>query len=229
MEERGLVGIEARSADGTEIGRISEVVVDEDGAITHVIVERDDGPDLERIEVPITSLTLDRDTDFATFHADPSDDEPGDHLGDEEAPQGYAPNQSDTDDTEHEGQFVTAPTDPDEAVSLDEEASTEADEAGGWQDEAFTTAESGYPRTDAYIDPETGEEEVGPLLKENETLKDDVDDLVVDTGLEVRAAKDGVVELTGRATSEDDLRESVEEILGLEEVRDVDTTDVEVG
>lgn len=229
MEERGLVGIEARTADGTEIGRISEVVVDEDGAITHVIVERDDGPDLERIEVPITSLTLDRDTDFATFHADPSDDEPGDHLGDEEAPQGYAPNQSDTDDTEHEGQFVTAPTDPDEAVSLDEEASTEADEAGGWQDEAFTTAESGYPRTDAYIDPDTGEEEVDPLLKENETLKDDVDDLVVDTGLKVRAAKDGVVELTGRAASEDDLRESVEEIMGLEEVRDVDTTDVDVG
>jgi hypothetical protein len=229
LEERGLVGIEARTADGTEIGRISEVVVDEDGAITHVIVERDDGPDLERIEVPITSLTLDRDVDFATFHADPSDDEPGDHLSDEEAPQGYAPNQSDTDDSEHDGQFVTTPTDPDEAVSLDEEASTEADEAGGWQDEAFTTAESGYPRTDVYIDPDTGEEEVDPLLKENETLKDDVDDLVVDTGLKVRAAKDGVVELTGRAASEDDLRESVEEIMGLEEVRDVDTTDVEVG
>jgi hypothetical protein len=229
LEERGLVGIEARTADGTEIGRISEVIVDEDGAITHVIVERDDGPDLERIEVPITSLTLDRDADFATFHADPSDDEPGDHLGDEEAPQGYAPNQSDTDDTEHEGQFVTTPTDPDEAVSLDEQASTEADEAGGWQDEEFTTAESGYPRTDAYIDPDTGEEEVDPLLKENETLKDDVDDLVVDTGLQVRAAKDGVVELTGRAASEDDLRESVEEIMGLEEVRDVDTTDVDVG
>src|SRR3712207_1392647 len=104
------------------------------------------------------------------------------------------------------GQFVTTPTDPDEAVSLDEEASTEADEAGGWQDEAFTTAESGYPRTDVYIDPDTGEEEVDPLLKENETLKDDVDDLIVDTGLQVRAAKDGVVELTGRAASEDDLR-----------------------
>ena len=229
MEERGLVGIEARTADGTEIGRISEVVVDEDGAITHVIVERDDGPDLERIEVPIASLTLDRDVDFATFHADPSDDEPGDHLGDEEAPQGYAPNQSDTEDSEHDGQFVTTPTDPDEAVSLDEEASTEADEAGGWQDEAFTTAESGYPRTDVYIDPDTGEEEVDPLLKENETLKDDVDDLIVDTGLQVRAAKDGVVELTGRAASEDDLRESVEEIMGLEEVLDVDTTDVDVG
>ena len=229
MEERGLVGIEARTADGTEIGRISEVVVDEDGAITHVIVERDYGPDLERVEVPITSLTLDRDADFATFHADPSDDEPGDHLGDEEAPQGYAPNQSDTDDAEHEGQFVTSPTDPDEAVSLDEEASTEADEAGGWQDEAFTTAESGYPRTDAYIDPDTGDEEVDPLLKESETLKDDADDLLVDTGLRARRAQDGVVELTGAAATQEDLDAVVQEIMGLEEVRDVDTTDVDVG
>ncbi len=230
MEERGLVGIEARTAGGEAFGRISEVVVDEDGAITHVIVERDDGgPELEQVEVPITSLALDRDADFATFHADPSDDEPGDHLGDEETPQGYAPNQSDTDDAEHEGQFVTTPTDPDEAVSVEAEASTEADEAGGWQDEEFTTDDSGYPRTDAYIDPDTGDEEVDPLLKENETVKDDVDDLVVDTGLRVRAVKDGVVELTGAAVSEDDLRESVDEIMGLTEVRDVDTTDVDVG
>lgn len=230
MEERGLVGIEARTADGTGIGRISEVVVDEDGAITHVVVERDDGgSELERFEVPITSLSLDRDADFATFHADPSDEEPGDHLGDEEVPQGYAPNQSDTDDAEHEGQFVTSPTDPNEAVSLDEAASTEADHAGGWQDEEFTTEDSGYPRTDAYIDPDTGDEEVDPLLKESETLKDDADNLVAGTGLKVRAVKDGVVELTGTAASGDDLRESVDEIMGLTEVRDVDTADVDVG
>ena len=231
MEERGLVGIEARTASGDAFGRISEVVVDEDGAITHVLVERDDGgPEVEMVEVPITSLALDRDVDFATFHADPSDDEPGDHLGDEEAPQGYAPNQSDAkEDTEHDGQFVTAPTDPDEAVSLDAQASTEADEAGGWQDEEFTTDDSGYPRTDVYIDPDTGEEEVDPLLKENETLKDDVDDLIVDTGLRARRAQDGVVELTGSAATREDLDAVVREIMGLEEVRDVDTTEVEVG
>jgi hypothetical protein len=231
LEERGLVGIEARTADGDAFGRISEVVVDEDGAITHVIVERDDGgPDLERVEVPITSLSLDRDVDFATFHADPSDDEPGDHLGDEEAPQGYAPNQSDAaEDTEHEGQFVTTPTDPDEAVSLDAQASTEADEAGGWQDEEFTTDDSGYPRTDVYIDPDTGEEEVDPLLRENETLKDDVDDLIVDTALKTRRTQDGVVELTGSVATREDLDSVVQEIMGLDEVRDVDTTDVDVG
>ncbi len=225
MEERGLVGLEARTADGTGIGRISEVIVDEDGAITHVLVEREE----ERFEVPITALPLDRDADFATFHADASDDEPGDHVGDEERAQGYAPNQSDVDDSEHEGQFVTTPTDPDEAVSLDEEASTEADEAGGWQDEEFTTAESGYPRTDAYIDPDTGEDQVDPLLKENETLKDDVDDLLVDTGLRVRRAQDGIVELTGSAATREDLDTVVQEIMGLDEVRDVDTTDVDVG
>ena len=229
LEERGLVGIEARTADGTEMGRISEIIQDEDGAITHVVVEREEGSELERFEVPIAGITLDRDADFATFHADPSDEEPGDHLDDEVKPQGYAPNQSDVDDSEHEGQFVTTPTDPDEAVSLDEEASTEADEAGGWQDEEFTTVESGYPRTDAYIDPDTGDEEVDPLLKENETLKDDVDDLTVDTGLRARRAQDGIVELTGSVPTQDDLDSIVREIMGLEEVREVDTTDVDVG
>jgi hypothetical protein len=230
LEERGLVGIEARTADGEAFGRITEVVVDEDGAITHVIVERDDGgSELERVEVPITSLALDRDVDFATFHADPSDDEPGDHLGDEERPQGYAPNQSDVDDGEHEGQFVTAPTDPNEAVSLEGEASTEADEAGGWQDEDSTTAESGYPRTDAYIDPDTGEEVVDPALNEGVGVGDEAARLLAGTGLEVRAVKDGVVELTGAVASGEDLRESVDEVMGLTEVREVDTTDVDVG
>ncbi|MBA2617509.1 MAG: PRC-barrel domain-containing protein, partial [Rubrobacter sp.] len=219
MEERGLVGIEARTADGEAFGRITEVVVDEDGAITHVIVERDDGgSELERVEVPITSLALDRDVDFATFHADPSDDVPGDHLGDEERPLGYAPNQSDVDDGEHEGQFVTAPTDPNEAVSLEGEASTEADEAGGWQDEDSTTAESGYPRTDAYIDPDTGEEVVDPALNEGVGVGDEAARLLAGTGLEVRAVKDGVVELTGAVASGEDLRESVDEVMGLTEV-----------
>ena len=225
MEERGLVGLEARTPGGEGIGRISEVVEDEDGAVTHVVVERGG----ERFEVPITAISLDRDADFATFHADRSDDEPGDHVGDEEAPQGYAPSESDVDDSEHEGQFVTAPTDPNEAASLDGEISTEADQAGGWQDEESTTVDSGYPRTDAYIDPDTGEEVVDPALNEGVGLGDEVARLVDGTGLGVRAVKDGVVELTGTAASEEDLRESVDEIAGLTEVREVDTTDVDVG
>lgn len=225
MDERGLVGLEARTPGGEEIGRISEVVEDEDGAVTHVVVEQEG----QRLEVPITAISLDREVDFATFHADRSDDEPGDHVGDEEAPQGYAPSESDVDDSGHEGQFVTAPTDPNEAASLDQQVSTEADEAGGWQDEDSTTVDSGYPRTDAYIDPDTGEEEVDPALNEGVGVGDEVARLIDGTGLRVRSVKDGVVELTGAAASEEDLIGSVDEIAGLTEVREVDTTDVDVG
>ena len=225
MDERGLVGLEARTPGGEEIGRISEVVEDEDGAVTHVVVEQEG----QRLEVPITAISLDREVDFATFHADRSDDEPGDHVGDEEAPQGYAPSESDVDDSGHEGQFVTAPTDPNEAASLDQQVSTEADEAGGWQDENSTTVDSGYPRTDAYIDPDTGEEEVDPALNEGVGVGDEVARLVDDTGLRVRSVKDGIVELTGAAASEEDLIGSVDEIASLTEVREVDTTDVDVG
>ena len=225
MDERGLVGLEARTPGGEEIGRISEVVEDEDGAVTHVLVEQEG----QRLEVPITAISLDREVDFATFHADRSDDEPGDHVGDEEAPQGYAPSESDVDDSGHEGQFVTAPTDPNEAASLDQQVSTEADEAGGWQDEDSTTVDSGYPRTDAYIDPDTGEEEVDPALNEGVGVGDEVARLIDGTGLRVRSVKDGVVELTGAAASEEYLIGSVDEIAGLTEVREVDTTDVDVG
>jgi sporulation protein YlmC with PRC-barrel domain len=225
VEERGLVGLEARGADGAEIGRISEVISDaESGEVMHVVVELEEG---EQLEVPISALVLDPEADFATFHADPSDDEPGDHVADEERPQGYAPAESEApDDYEHEGQFVTTPQDPDEARSP-EEAEREAAEAGGWEDEG-STSESGYPRNDVYIDPDTGEEELDPSLEDSETLEDDVEDLIADTALEVRAVKDGVVELTGAAATREDLEEMVEEIMGLDGVLEVDTTDVDV-
>ena len=226
MEEKGLIGLEARMGDGTEVGRILEVLTDEaTGNVTHVVVETDEE---ERVEIPIGDLDLDAETDFATFHADQSDEEPGDHLGDAERPEGYAPAQSDVEDYEHEGQFVTTPTDPDEAVST-EEAQREASQAGGWEDEGSNTPESGYPRNDVYIDPDTGEERVDPSLEDNETLEDDVADLINGTELEVRAAKDGVVELSGAAATREDLDESVREIMGLDGVLEVDTTDVDVG
>ncbi len=243
MEERGLVGLEARGADGAEIGRISEVISDADSdEVTHVVVEREDGG---RLEVPISALVLDPEADFATFHADASDDEPGDHVADEvgvaaegldpnatptseKRLQGYAPAESEApDDYEHEGQFVTTPQDPDEAQSP-EEVEREAAEAGGWEDEG-STPDSGYPRNDVYIDPDTGEEVLDPSLQDSETLEDDVEDLIADTELEVRAVKDGVVELTGAAATREDLEEMVEEIRGLDGVLEVDTTDVDVG
>jgi hypothetical protein len=221
-----LIGLEARTQDGTEVGRVLEVLTDEaTGDVTHVVVETDEE---ERVEIPIGDLDLNPDADFATFHADPSDEEPGDHLGDAERPEGYAPAQSDVEDYEHEGQFATTPTDPDEAQSP-ADLDREADEAGGWADESNTTADSGYPRTDVYIDPDTGEEELDPAMEDNETLEDDVEDLINGTELEVRAVREGVVELSGRAATQEDLDESVREILGLDGVLDVATTDVDVG
>ncbi|CAN5183437.1 hypothetical protein BH24ACT19_BH24ACT19_02330 [soil metagenome] len=227
MEERGLVGLEARAADGEVLGRISGVLTDErSGEVTHVIVERDEE---EHVEMPISSLTLDPDADFARFHADPSDEEPGEHLGDAERPEGYAPAQSDApNDYEHEGQFVSTPADPDEAQSS-EELERQASEASGYEDEGTNTADSGYPRNDAYIDPDTGEEEPDPAMKDNETLEDDVKSIINGTDLEVRAAKDGVVELTGRAAAQEDLEGRIEEIMGLDGVLEVDTMDVDIG
>lgn len=230
MEERGLIGLEARSADGEVLGRVSEVVTDElTGEVTHVMVEQDGDGGEEYLELPVSALSLDSEADFAEFRADTSDEEPGEHLGDELEPESYAPAQSDAPgDYEHEGQFVTTPTDPDEATSP-EEAQREADQAGGWQDEATNTVDSGYPRNDVYIDPETGEEELDPALEDNETLKDDVQDLISGTGLEVRAVREGVVQLSGRATTQEDLDGLVGEIMGLDGVLDVDTTDVDIG
>ena len=227
MEERGLVGLEARAADGEVLGRISGVLTDEgSGEVTHVIVERDEE---EHVEMPISSLTLDPEADFARFHADRSDEEPGEHLGDTERPEGYAPAQSDApNDYEHEGQFVSTPQDPDEAIP-EEEAQREAGEASGWEDESSTTADSGFPRNDAYIDPDTGEEELDPAMKDNETLEDDVKSLINGTELEVRATKDGVVELTGRTATQENLEGRIAEIMGLDGVLEVDTTDVDIG
>ena len=225
MQERGLVGLEAREADGTVFGRVTAEIPDEEsGELTHVLVETEEG---DEMEIPISTLTVDAEADFATFHADPSDEEPGDHVDDAVRPAGYAPSQGDVDDKEHDNQLVTEPTDPDEAASI-EEVQREADEAGGWQDEASNTAESGYPRTDAYIDPDTGDVEVDPALKDNETLADDVEDLIDGTGLKVRAAREGVVELSGSASSQEDLEAAITEIMRLDGVLEVDTADVDV-
>jgi hypothetical protein len=222
LQERGFVGLEARAADGTEIGRIAEVVADEEsGEVTHVVVETESG---ERLEAPITGLSLDPDADFATFVADASDVEPGDYGGDEVEPEGdYAPDDFDERDYEHEGQLVTEPEDQDEAQA---EVDLEARE--DWEDETYTP-DSGYPRNDVYVDPDTGEEEMDPLLKENDALVDEVADLLDGTNLEVSSARDGVVELTGAMATQEDLEEIMREIMSLDEVLEVDTTDVDVG
>jgi len=222
LQERGLVGLEARAADGTEIGRIAEVLADEQsGEVTHVVVETEGG---ERLEVPITGISLDPDADFATFEADASDEEPGDHTDDEVEPEDYAPDEIDDEseeDYEHEGQLVTEPEDQAQSV---EDLKTRED----WEDESYTP-DSGYPRNDAYVDPDTGEVEVDPFLRETESVENDVAGLLENTDLGVRSVKEGVVELTGAANTQEDLEEIEREIMGLDEVLEIDTTDVDVG
>jgi hypothetical protein len=224
LQERSLIGLEARAADGTEIGRISEVISDEEsGEVTHVVVETEDG---ERLEVPITSLSLDPDADFATFEADASDVEPGDHVDDEVEPEDYAPDEIDDEgeeDYEHEGQLVTDPEDEDEARHV-EDLKTRED----WEDDSYTP-DSGYPRNDAYVDPDTGKVEVDPLLSDSEGVEHDVAELLDGTNLGVRSVREGVVELTGSVTTQEDLKEVEREVMGLDEVLEVDTTDVDVG
>lgn len=220
MQERGLVGLVARTADGEEAGRISEVITDEEnGEVTHVVVENGEGA---RTELPITAVVLDPDADFAAFHADRSDEEPGDHAGDAEQPAGYAPLESDEEDSLREGQFVTEPESTGEERSEGESARED------WEDESYT-ADSGYPRNDSYVDPETGEEVTDPLLKDNESLEDDVADLLDGTDLRVRSEKEGVVELTGTSSTQEDLEVAIEELMGLDGILEVDTTDVEIG
>ena len=224
MQERGLIGLEARAADGTEVGRVAEVIADEgDGEVTHVVVETQGG---ERLEVPITGLSLDPDADFATFEADASDEEPGDHTDDAVGPEDYAPDEIDDEgeeDYEHEGQLVTEPEDQEETRKV---ADLETRE--DWEDESYTP-DSGYPRNDAYVDPETGAVEVDPRLRETESVENDVAELLDGTDLEVRSVREGVVGLTGAMTTREDLDDVVREIMGLDEVLEVDTTDVDVG
>ncbi len=223
MESRELVGMETRTPEGDEVGRISEVLTDEEsGEATHVIVERGE----QRFEVPIAAISSDEDADFATFHADRSDEGPGDHVGDEEMPEGYAPADSlvadGVDDERHEGQFAAEPGSPNEAQSGEDLVRED------WQDEE-STPDSGYPRNDAYVDPDTGEENPAPEMTDNVTLRDDVEDLVSETGLVVVSSNEGVVELAGSAERQEDLEETIAEVMGLDGVLEVDTKDVEVG
>ncbi len=231
MEGQGLVGLEARASDGTGMGRIREVITGDAGGgevvVTHVVVETEEG---EYQELPIDSISVDAEADFGVFRSNGSDDAPGEHAGEEVTPEGYSPARPlyGYEDSQHDGQFVTSPRDPDEAASQ-ADIEREGDEAGGWQDEGSNTIESGYPRNDVYIDPDTGEEVQEPLLKENVTLADDIADLVSDTGVEVVGEVEGVVRLSGSVASQEDLEGIVTEIMSQTDVQGVDIGDVDVG
>ena len=142
------------------------------------------------------------------------------------SPEDYAPDEIDDpnqEDYEHEGQLVTDPEDEDEAKHV-EDLKTRED----WEDDSYTS-DSGYPRNDVYIDPDTGETEEDPLLSNIESVKHDVAELLDGTNLKVSNVREGVVELTGAASSQEDLDGVAREVMGLDEVLEVETTDVDVG
>jgi ParB-like chromosome segregation protein Spo0J len=126
------------------------------------------------------------------------------------------------DDGRHEGQFAAEPGSPNEAQSGKDLVRED------WQDEE-STPDSGYPRNDAYVDPDSGEEAPAPEMTDNVTLRDDVENLISKTGLTIVTSNEGVVELAGSAARQEDLEETIAEITGLDGVLEVDTTDVEVG
>jgi hypothetical protein len=96
-----------------------------------------------------------------------------------------------------------------------------------WEDETYTPTDSGYPRNDAYVDPDTGQDrERYPA--EGEDLRGDVEQLLDGTDLRVREVREGVVELQGSAGGQEDLEDLITEIMEIEEILDVDTTDVDV-
>jgi hypothetical protein len=235
VEGESLLGLEVRANDGTDLGRVTDVIKDgATGEVTHLVLEWE-GVD---VEVPLSAVTLDEDRDFATYSPDASYAEPGDYVGDEfkpgdhvadkYKPGGYSPAWEaipDQEDYERQGQFV-------HVGDLDEPPVSPAQEAReDWEDEPFEP-DSGYPKNDAFIDEQTGEETYA--YRDGDDLRADVVEVLDstevydDTGIRLRRIVGKVVVLGGVAASREDLDAVVAELLDLDGVADVDTTDVDV-
>ena len=221
MNPEDLFGLQARAPDGTRFGRITDVFLDaETGEVSYVVAERG----AESFEVPISSISLDQELDFAVFHTDRSDVGPNDHVGDDEEEQAvYIPARWQARESAGDGSLYETVENPDpdgEVVGPAERARED------WEDRSFDPG-SGYPRNDVYIDPATGEEEIDPLVRNDEGLADEVDELLSGTGLRARNVAEGSVELEGRATSPEALRRLIAELEGLAGVAEVDATDAD--
>ncbi len=225
VEADSFLGLEVRANDGTDLGRVTDVITDRvTGEMTHLVLEWGG----VRAEVAVAAVALDEDGEFATYSPDASDVEPGDHVNDEYKPGGYSPAWAaipDQEDNERLGQFV-------HAEDLDEPPASPAQVAReDWEDESYEP-DSGYPENDAFVDEQTGEET--DAYRDGDDLRADVAEVLDstevydDTGIRLRQIVGTVVVLGGTAASREDLDAVVAEILDLEGVADVDTTDVDV-
>jgi hypothetical protein len=235
VEGEYFLGLEVRANDGTDLGRVTDVITDEaTGEVTHLVLERGG----VNAEVALSAVAIDEDEDFATYSPDASDVEPGDHVGDEYKPGdhvgdeykpgGYSPAWEpipDQEDYERQGQFV-------HVGDLDEPPVSPAQVAReDWEDESYQP-DSGYPENDAFVDEQTGEETYA--YRDGDDLRADVSEVLDstevydDTSIRLRQIVGTVVVLGGTAASREDLEAVVTEILDLDGVADVDTTDVDV-
>src|SRR5829696_1835354 len=235
VEGESFLGLEVRANDGTDLGRVTDVITNgATGEVTHLVLKWG-GVDTE---VAVSAVVLDEDGEFATYSPDASDVEPGDHVGDEYKPGdhvgdeykpgGYSPAWEaipDQEDYERQGQFV-------HLGDLDEPPVSPAQVAReDWEDESYEP-DSGYPENDAFIDEQTGEET--DAYRDGDDLRADVAEVLDstevydDTGIRLRRIVGKVVVLGGAAASREDLDAVVAEILDLDGVADVDTTDVDV-
>lgn len=225
MERETFLGLEVRADDGSDLGRVTDVIADgATGEVTHLVLEWG-GVDTE---VEVSAVAFDEDGEFATYSPDASDVEPGDHVGDKYEPEGYSPLWATLpaqEDHERQGQFV-------HLGDLDEPPVSPAQEAReDWEDESYEP-DSGYPENDAFVDEQTGEET--DAYRDGDDLRADVTEILDstevydDTGIRLRWIVGTVVVLGGAAASREDLDAVVAEILDLEGVADVDVTDVDV-
>ena len=218
MDAEDLFGLQARLADGTRFGRITQVYFDEvTGEPSYAVAERE----AESFEVPISSISLDPEVDFAVFHVDRSDVGPNDHVGDDEEEQGvYVPARWQEYENAKDAILYQIVEDPDGEVVGPAERARE-----DWEDASFDPGSS-YPRNEVYIDPATGEE-VDPLVRDDEGLAYKVEELLSGTGLRARNVTGGSVEVEGRAASPEDLRRLISELEDLAGVVEVDATDAD--
>ena len=225
MEGESFLGLEVRASDGTNLGRVTDVITDRaTGEVTHLVLEWG----VVNVEVAVSAVALDEDVEFATYSPDASDVGPGDHVDDEYKPGGYSPVWEVTpaqDDYERQGLFV-------HVRDLDEPPASPAQVAReDWEDESYEP-DSGYPENETFVDEQTGEET--ETYRDGDDLRADVEEVLDstevydDTGIRLRRIVGTVVVLGGAAASRVDLDAVVAEILDLDDVADVDTTDVDV-
>jgi sporulation protein YlmC with PRC-barrel domain len=225
VDAESYLGMGVRANDGTDLGRVRDVITDRmTGEVTHLVLESGG----VYTEVAVSDVALDEDGEFAIYSPDASDVEPGDHVEDEYEPSSYSPSwvaSSAQEDYERQGQFV-------HMRDLDEPPASSAQVAReDWEDESYES-DSGYPENDAFIDEQTGEET--DAYRDGDDLQADVAEVLDSTevydltGIRLRRIAGTVVVLGGAAASREDLEAVVAEILGLEGVADVDTTDVDV-